>query len=146
MSRRCQITGRGPQVDHNVSHAHNITLRRFNINLQKVRVLVDGRVKRMRVSTQAIKSGLITKPPIKLKPPKQRVLRTVAQAQAVSIVREEPPMEFFSESSVVSRVFKPRAAATAEPGATTLENSSKTEIKETTEPQEPNADSKDEVQ
>ncbi len=34
MSRVCQVTGRGPKTGNNVSHAHNKTRRRFQINLQ----------------------------------------------------------------------------------------------------------------
>ncbi len=38
------------------------TLRKFYPNLQRVRVLVDGEVKRMRVCTRCIKSGRVVKP------------------------------------------------------------------------------------
>lgn len=109
MSRKCQITGRGPQVGCNVSHAHNVSKRRFQINLQKVRVIVDGRVTTMRVSTRAIKSGLITKPPVTLKQRKTKVFEPskAARIRAVA-VEEEPVSEFFSETSVVSRIFKPK--------------------------------------
>lgn len=58
---KCAITGKRPQVGNNVSHANNKTKRRFLPNLQKVRIIVDGRVKRVRVSTRAIKSGLVKK-------------------------------------------------------------------------------------
>jgi len=40
MSRRCEITGVGPLVGNNVSHAHNKTKRRFLPNLQKKKVWV----------------------------------------------------------------------------------------------------------
>ena len=35
MSRVCDITGKKPMFGNNVSHAHNKSRRRFNINLQK---------------------------------------------------------------------------------------------------------------
>jgi large subunit ribosomal protein L28 len=35
MSRVCDITGKKPMFGNNVSHAHNKTRRRFNVNLQK---------------------------------------------------------------------------------------------------------------
>jgi large subunit ribosomal protein L28 len=50
-------------VGHNVSHAHNLTKRRFNPNLQRVRTLSNGRVKRMMVCTNCIKSGYVVKAP-----------------------------------------------------------------------------------
>ncbi len=61
MSRMCEICGKKPLVGNNVSHAHNITKRRFKPNLQKVRMLYKGRVKRMVVCTRCIKSGCVVK-------------------------------------------------------------------------------------
>jgi large subunit ribosomal protein L28 len=63
MSRICEVCGKKPMVGHNISHAHNITKRRFNPNLQKVRTLQKGRVKKMMVCTSCIKSGQIVKAP-----------------------------------------------------------------------------------
>ena len=43
MARKCAITGKGPMVGNNVSHANNKTKRRFLPNLRTVRVtLEDG--------------------------------------------------------------------------------------------------------
>ena len=50
-------------VGHNISHAHNVTKRRFNPNLQKVRALSSGQVKKMMVCTSCIKSGNVVKAP-----------------------------------------------------------------------------------
>jgi large subunit ribosomal protein L28 len=50
-------------VGSNISHAHNITKRRFNPNLQNVRALQNGQVKKMVVCTQCIKSGNVVKAP-----------------------------------------------------------------------------------
>ena len=47
----------------NVSHAHNVTKRRFNPNLQRVRAMNNGRVKKMVVCTNCIKTGLVVKAP-----------------------------------------------------------------------------------
>jgi large subunit ribosomal protein L28 len=97
------------------SHAHNVSKRRVNINLQRVRVLLDGRVQHIRVSTRAIKSGLITRPPVKLRQRKAKVLQPqVAAAVAAAATLEAPVAEFFSDASVVSRLFKPKKPATAE--------------------------------
>ena len=43
MARVCAVCGKGPQFGHNVSHAHNLTKRRFNPNLQSVRAVVNAR-------------------------------------------------------------------------------------------------------
>ena len=50
-------------VGSNVSHAHNVTKRRFIPNLQNVRVLDKGRTKKMVVCTNCIKSGRVVKAP-----------------------------------------------------------------------------------
>jgi large subunit ribosomal protein L28 len=50
-------------VGSNVSHAHNVNKRRFNPNLQSVRVLQNGQAKHMVVCTNCIKSGFIVKAP-----------------------------------------------------------------------------------
>ena len=63
MSKICEICGKKPMVGHNVSHAHNVTKRRFNPNLQRVRTLHNGRVKKMDVCTNCIKSDNIVKAP-----------------------------------------------------------------------------------
>jgi large subunit ribosomal protein L28 len=63
MSKMCEICGKKPLVGHTISHAHNVTKRRFNPNLQKVKTLQKGRVKKMMVCTSCIKSGHIVKAP-----------------------------------------------------------------------------------
>ncbi len=63
MSRQCEICGKKPMVGNNVSHAHNLTKRRFNPNLQKVRAITNGRVKKISVCTSCIKSGKVVKAP-----------------------------------------------------------------------------------
>jgi large subunit ribosomal protein L28 len=40
-----------------------ITARKFRPNIQKVRAVIDGQVVRIKVSTKALRSGLVTKPP-----------------------------------------------------------------------------------
>ncbi|MFH0766243.1 MAG: 50S ribosomal protein L28 [Calditrichota bacterium] len=107
MSRRCEITGRGPQVGNHISHAHNVTKRRFNINLQKVRVLINGQVCTLRISTKALKSGLVVKPPIILRERKIKVRPPVVESKTV-VTRDEPVQQYFSSESVVTRLFKPK--------------------------------------
>ena len=57
MSRRCELTAKGPQVGHKVSHSNIKTKRRFLPNLCNVTFISDalGRNVRLRVSTNAIK-------------------------------------------------------------------------------------------
>ncbi len=62
MSKACEICGKKPLPGCRVSHAHNVTRRRFNPNLQRVRVVRNGRVEKIMVCTSCIKSGLVVKP------------------------------------------------------------------------------------
>ncbi len=58
MSRRCELTGKGPMSGNNVSHAKNRTRRRFLPNLQDVTLLSDtlGRAFKFRISSAALRS------------------------------------------------------------------------------------------
>jgi len=62
MAQRCDLCGKGPQFGNRVSHAHNVTHRRFNPNLQKVRAVLSGVQKRVKVCTRCLRSGKVTKP------------------------------------------------------------------------------------
>src|SRR4030088_1676435 len=58
MSRRCELTAKGPQVGHKVSHSNIKTKRRFLPNLCNVPLISDtlGRSVRLRISTNALKT------------------------------------------------------------------------------------------
>ena len=56
MSKKCEVCGKGPMAGNNVSHAHNLTKRRWLPNLQKVKVKENGSTKRIRVCTSCIRS------------------------------------------------------------------------------------------
>ena len=62
MAASCDICGKGPLFGNNVSHAHNITRRRWNPNLRSVRAVVNGARKRIRVCTSCLRSGKVIKP------------------------------------------------------------------------------------
>ncbi len=61
MSKRCEICNKGPMFGNNVSHANNKTRRRFEPNIQSVRALVSGVVRRIRVCTRCLKAGKVVK-------------------------------------------------------------------------------------
>ncbi len=58
MSRRCELTAKGAQVGHKVSHSNRKTKRRFLPNLCNVTLISDAldRTVRLRVSANALKS------------------------------------------------------------------------------------------
>ena len=63
MAKVCDVCGKGPQFGNRISHAHNLTKRRWNVNLQSVRVAVAGgsNSKKIRVCTSCIRGGKIQK-------------------------------------------------------------------------------------
>jgi len=61
MAQTCAVCGRGPRFGNRISHAHNVTKRRWNLNLQSVRAMVNGASRRIRVCTSCIRSGKVLK-------------------------------------------------------------------------------------
>jgi large subunit ribosomal protein L28 len=88
MSRVCQFTGKKTRAGRSYARRGKAkylggvgrkvtgkTKRSFKPNIQKVRAVVEGKVVRIRVSTKAIRAGMIVKPP-------KRVWKPEATAQA----------------------------------------------------------------
>jgi large subunit ribosomal protein L28 len=61
MAQVCKICGKGPQFGNKISHAHNVSKRRWNVNLRPVKAEVPGGSKRIRVCTRCIKAGKVVK-------------------------------------------------------------------------------------
>ena len=61
MSKVCAICGKKPGFGHHRSHSMVATNRRFNPNLQRVRMLLDGKPTRAYVCTRCLKAGKVQK-------------------------------------------------------------------------------------
>jgi large subunit ribosomal protein L28 len=61
MAKICEVCGKKPVVGRTVSHAHNVRPRRFEPNLQLVRAMINGGIRRIRVCTRCLRSNKITK-------------------------------------------------------------------------------------
>ena len=61
MANRCDVCGKGPASGNNVSHANNRTKRTFKPNLHKMRAMVDGTVRRIKVCSRCLKAGKVQK-------------------------------------------------------------------------------------
>jgi len=64
MARVCDVCGRGPRYGNNISHAHNVTRRRWEVNLRPVKARLKSSAaapKRMRVCTACLRSGKVVK-------------------------------------------------------------------------------------
>ncbi|MGE5295455.1 MAG: 50S ribosomal protein L28 [Solirubrobacterales bacterium] len=75
MSRECPFTGKKTVFGNSITRRGKakrlggvgkkitgVTRRKFKPNIQKVRAVIDGKVCRIRVSTKAIRMGVIQKP------------------------------------------------------------------------------------
>ena len=62
MAATCDVCAKRPSFGHSVSHSHVRTKRRWNPNIQRIRVQVGSTTKRMNVCTRCIKAGKVTKP------------------------------------------------------------------------------------
>ena len=75
MPRVCHFTGKHTTFGNQITHRGKakylggvgtkitgITARKFKPNIQKVRAVIDGQIVRIKVSTKAIRNGMITKP------------------------------------------------------------------------------------
>jgi large subunit ribosomal protein L28 len=60
MARICYSCGKGPAFGQSRSHSMVATKRRFDANLQKVRVSVGGAPRRVYVCTRCLKAGKVT--------------------------------------------------------------------------------------
>jgi len=65
MAKRCEICDKGTATGRNVSHAHNVTSRTWQANLQRVRAMIDGTSRRIWVCTRCLRSGKVVKPPVR---------------------------------------------------------------------------------
>lgn len=59
MANYCEICGKGTVTGMNVSHSHLKTKRTWKPNIQRVRAVVDGEVKRVNVCTRCLRSGKV---------------------------------------------------------------------------------------
>ncbi len=61
MSQVCAVCGKHPRVGLRRSHANNATKRLWRPNIQRVRSVVDGTVRRINACTRCIRSGFVLK-------------------------------------------------------------------------------------
>ena len=61
MSRKCEICGKGQVSGNNVSHSVRRTRRKWDANIQSVRVSENGTVRHTNVCTHCLRSGKVTR-------------------------------------------------------------------------------------
>jgi len=61
MAKRCDVCGKGPVRGKNVSHAHNLTSRRWVPNLHKTKAKIGDSIKTLKVCTRCLRSNKIQK-------------------------------------------------------------------------------------
>ena len=73
MAHVCEVCNKGELSGNNVSHSHLKTKRSWKPNIQRVRAVVDGEVKRINVCTRCLRSGKV-----------ERALRPIVPPEASS--------------------------------------------------------------
>jgi large subunit ribosomal protein L28 len=61
MALVCEICGKKPSFGNTISHAHNVRRRRWNPNLRRVKAVINGVRKHVRVCTACIRAGRVKK-------------------------------------------------------------------------------------
>jgi large subunit ribosomal protein L28 len=90
MSARCDVCRRKPMYGHNVSHSNRKTNRRFNLNLQSRRILIDGEMKRVKICTRCLRTMVKVPKTRKITLAAQARQSAQAEAQAAPAVAETP--------------------------------------------------------
>ena len=120
MSRKCEICGRKSSVGNTITrsgspkykggiglHTGGITKRRFYPNIQRIKVLIDGEVKHVRVCTSCMKAGKVQRPP--------------ARPSQLKASAEREQRRQAAEAAEAARVAAAHAAAEAEARAAEAE-------------------------
>jgi large subunit ribosomal protein L28 len=61
MANVCEICGKGERSGFNVSHSHLKTKRSWKPNIQKVKALVNGEIKKINVCTRCLRSDKVSR-------------------------------------------------------------------------------------
>jgi large subunit ribosomal protein L28 len=61
MAKSCAVCGKTVQFGHNISHAHNVTKRRWQPNLPRVKVVIGGKSHKIDICTRCLRSGAVEK-------------------------------------------------------------------------------------
>lgn len=61
MASICEVCGKGKLAGNNVSHSNRHTKRAWKPNIQQVRAVVEGSVKRINVCTRCLRSGNVNR-------------------------------------------------------------------------------------
>jgi large subunit ribosomal protein L28 len=71
MAKQCAICKKKTVTGRSISHAHNVSSRTWQPNLQRVRAEVDGTTRRIWVCTRCLRSGKVQKPLVRYWQPEQ---------------------------------------------------------------------------
>ena len=68
MASVCQVCRKRPWFGKQVSHSHRRSTKVWNPNIQRIRVLWQGSVRRVDVCTSCLKAGKVQRPPVRQRP------------------------------------------------------------------------------
>ncbi|MBW3561947.1 MAG: 50S ribosomal protein L28 [Actinobacteria bacterium] len=65
MASTCEICGKSPWFGKQVSHSHRRSSKRWDPNIQRIKIWEDGKARRADVCTSCIKANKVQRPPVK---------------------------------------------------------------------------------
>jgi large subunit ribosomal protein L28 len=108
MSRICPLTGKKPMYGNNRSHSLRATRRRWNVNLQKTTLVIDGKKTTLRLSTAALRTLRKNKKAVSPAPVKPVAAPVEAAPVAKEAVQPEvKPVEAAPKAEEVKAEVKP---------------------------------------
>ena len=83
MGKYCEICAKGKMSGHNVSHSNRKTNRFWAPNVQRVRVVIEGRPMHINVCTRCLRSGYVQRalPTMKAAPVVEEAVTAVVEEQ-----------------------------------------------------------------
>lgn len=59
MANRCEVCGKGQVSGNTISHSHRRTKRKWNANIQRVRIMENGKIRKANVCTRCIRANKV---------------------------------------------------------------------------------------
>lgn len=89
MSNTCEICGKGVLAGNKVSHSNRKSRTTWKPNIQKVRAVIDGKVKSINVCTSCLRSGKVTR--IQAVPVEEKPVAKATAPAAEAVAKEAAP-------------------------------------------------------
>lgn len=116
MSHTCEVCGKGVLAGNKVSHSNRKSRTTWKPNIQKVRAVVDNKIKHINVCTECLRSGKVNRVlVVKEAPAKKTAAPATAEAKVEAPVKEAAPKKAPAKKAATKKAAAPKAAAKKAP-------------------------------